>query len=122
MTVPSFAREAFLRPIVFTQPIRLVAPPSWVAHIPFAFWLVDALRPRCIVELGTMSGNSYAAFAQAVQSLNIDARCYAVDTWEGDPHAGQYPDEIFREWSAFHDLHFSAFSRLVRSTFDEARD
>ncbi len=27
---------------------------------------------------------------------------------------------MFEEWASFHDHHFSAFSRLVRSTFDEA--
>ena len=50
--------ELLLRPIVFTRPIRLVDPTSWVPHIPFAFWLVDALRPRTVVELGTHTGNS----------------------------------------------------------------
>ena len=120
MTPTSLVQDVLLRPIVFTRPIRLVEPPSWIAHIPFAFWIVDALRPRRIVELGTMSGNSYAAFAQAVQTLGIDTSCYAVDTWLGDAHAGDYGPEVFEEWSQFHDQNFGAFSRLVRSTFDEA--
>jgi hypothetical protein len=69
--------ELLLRSIVFTQPVRLVDPPSWVPHIPFAFWLIDALRPRTVVELGTQSGVSYSAFAQAVQILGLDAATYA---------------------------------------------
>ncbi len=73
--------ELLLRSIVLTQPVRLVDPPSWVSHIPFAFWLIDALRPRTVVELGTQSGVSYSAFAQAVQILGLDAATYAVDTW-----------------------------------------
>jgi hypothetical protein len=112
--------ELLLRPIVFTRPVRLVDPPSWVSHIPFAFWLVDALRPRTVVELGTHSGVSYSAFAQAVQVLGLDAAAYAVDTWKGDQHAGFYGQDVFEEWTSFHDHHFSAFSRLVRSTFDDA--
>src|SRR6185295_7740035 len=59
------------RPIVFEQPNRSVDPPSWLGHIPFAFWIVEALRPAVLVELGTHSGNSYAAFAQAVLSLKL---------------------------------------------------
>jgi hypothetical protein len=109
-----------LRSIVFSRPVRLVWPPSWTGHIPFAFWLVDALRPHSLVELGTLSGVSYSAFAQAVQTLSINTSCYGVDTWEGDEHAGFYGGDVFDEWSAFHDGHFSGFSRLLRSTFDEA--
>ena len=112
--------DLLLRSIVFTRPVRLVDPPSWVPHVPFAFWLIDALRPRTVVELGTHSGVSYSAFAQAVQMLGLDAASYAVDTWKGDHQAGFYDEDVFEEWSSFHDHHFSAFSRLVRSTFEEA--
>ena len=49
----------------------MVHPPSWLEHVPFAFWMVEAARPRVFVELGTQSGNSYAAFAQAMQVLEL---------------------------------------------------
>jgi hypothetical protein len=74
----------FLRPITMSQPVRLAEPFPWAHHIPFAFWIVDALRPSTIVELGTHAGNSYSAFAQAVATLHLPAACYAVDTWKGD--------------------------------------
>jgi GT2 family glycosyltransferase len=119
MSTLVLSQDVLLRPIVFTRPLRIVEPTAWVPHIPFAFWIVDALRPRTVVELGTMSGNSYSAFAQAVQALGLEAACYAVDTWQGDPHSAPYGEEVFEEWSAFHDARFSAFSRLVRSTFDD---
>jgi hypothetical protein len=109
-----------LRPVVFGRPQRLAWPPSWATHIPFAFWVVDAMRPRTFVELGTHTGVSYSAFAQAVQTLGLTTACYAIDTWEGDAQAGYYGDDVFAEWSAFHDRQFGGFSRLVRSTFDEA--
>jgi glycosyltransferase involved in cell wall biosynthesis len=109
------------RPLVFARPTRLVWPPSWASHLPFAFWIVDALRPRTFVELGTHTGVSYSGFAQAVQELGAGTACYAVDTWAGDDQAGLYGEDIYEEWSAFHARHFGGFSRLVRSTFDEAR-
>jgi hypothetical protein len=108
------------RPVVFREPMRVVPPLSWLEHIPFAFWLVEAVRPEVFVELGTRSGTSYAAFAQAVQMLELPAACYAVDTWRGDPQSGFYDESVFEEWNAYHNLHFAAFSTLVRSTFDEA--
>jgi hypothetical protein len=107
-------------PIILDEPDRLVYPPSWLAHIPFAFWIVDALRPGVFVELGTHSGNSYAAFAQAIQRLGLPTAGYAVDTWRGDPQAGIYDEGVFTDWSEYHDRRFSGFSRLVRSTFAEA--
>ena len=61
---------------------------AWVVHIPFAHWIVTVHRPRFIVELGTHNGVSYSAFCEAVQRAKLDCRCVAVDTWQGDEHAG----------------------------------
>jgi O-antigen biosynthesis protein len=114
--------HAFLyrRPISLAQPLRLAYPPPWVGHIPFAFWVVDALRPRSLVELGTHSGNSYCAFLQASRACGLTPACYAIDTWQGDSHAGYYGDEVYRELLAYHDQHYGDFSRLLRMTFDDA--
>lgn len=108
-------------PSVFDYPGRLVEPTAWAGHIPFAFWLIDAHRPGLLVELGTHTGNSYSAFAQTVQRLALPTQCYAVDTWRGDEHAGFYADAIFEEFSTYHNTRYRSFSRLLRSTFDDAR-
>src|SRR5262245_31288490 len=110
------------RSIVFMEPERAVPPISWLDYTPFAFWIVDALRPSVFVELGCHSGNSYASFAQAVQTLGLPTACYGVDTWRGDPHAGFFDESVFENWSDYHDRRFSTFSRLIRATFDDALD
>lgn len=112
--------ERLYRPIVLTEPNRLVFPPPWIGHIPFAFWVIDALRPTSLVELGTHSGNSYCAFLQAIAGSGLSTSCYAVDTWEGDSHAGNYGDEVYRDLQAHHDASYAGFSRLLRMTFDQA--
>lgn len=93
---------------------------AWHGHVPFAHWIVRALEPRCIVELGTHNGVSYAAFCRAAQREGIGTRCFAVDTWTGDEHAGFYGEEVFAGLRAYHDERFGAFSTLVRRTFDDA--
>lgn len=114
---------ADLRPLanrsMFWRPVYL-APSAWTEHVPFAFWLVEAQRPRVFVELGTHYGTSYFGFCQAVDRLNLDTRCFAVDTWKGDEHAGEYDEGVFEQVEAHNESHYSGFSRLVRSTFDDA--
>jgi GT2 family glycosyltransferase len=114
------AFEPLAHPLVFEQPRRLTDVDSWHEHIPFAFFAVAALRPRVVVELGTWKGDSYCALCQAVQSLALPARCYAVDTWAGDEHTGAYGPETLEELRAHHDRLYGGFSTLLQQTFDEA--
>src|SRR5436189_6218299 len=100
MVGPDVANALF-RPVVFEHPDRLVPPPSWIGHIPFAFWIVEVFRPSLFVELGTHSGNSYSAFAQAVQQLKLPTQCYAIDTWRGDEHAEFYSEKVFEDYSRY---------------------
>ncbi|MFY9556491.1 MAG: class I SAM-dependent methyltransferase, partial [Blastocatellia bacterium] len=83
-------------------------------------FLVDRLRPKTIVELGTFSGVSYCAFCQTVKELSLPSRCYAVDTWEGDPQTGFFGPEVLEDLKQHHDPLYGGFSTLIESTFDEA--
>jgi lipopolysaccharide biosynthesis protein len=104
----------------FWTPERLGRTSAWWGHVPFAFWLVANAEPQLLVELGTHEGVSYAAFCEAVLRLRLSTRCYAVDTWTGDAHAGVYQEEVYTDLRNFHDQRYDSFSRLVRKTFDEA--
>ncbi|MBM3486314.1 MAG: class I SAM-dependent methyltransferase, partial [Alphaproteobacteria bacterium] len=105
---------------MFAEPEFITDIESWQEHVPFAFFLIEALRPRVLVELGAFKGDSYCAFCQAIAALGTGTRAYAVDTWEGDPHAGYYGDEVLDALRAHHDPRYGGFSRLVRTTFDAA--
>jgi len=107
-------------PICLSSPRRKVPFLSWHQHIPFAMVLMDILRPKTLVELGTHYGDSYCAFCQAVAELRLSTACYAVDTWKGDPHASLYGPEVLADLTAYHDPLYGGFSRLIQSTFDEA--
>jgi glycosyltransferase involved in cell wall biosynthesis len=107
---------------LFWEPLRHVLPGAWTSHVPLAFWLTKVAKPRIFVELGTHSGNSYCAYCQAIDRFAFDTRAFAVDTWRGDEHSGLYDESVFEDLKQFNDTHFASFSKLVRSTFDEARE
>jgi hypothetical protein len=93
---------------------------AWIEHAPFAFWLTQQFQPQTFVELGAHRGYSYFSVCQAVKRLALNTKCYAVDTWAGDDHAGFYGNEVFDEVKAHHDPRYTKFSELMRMTFDEA--
>jgi predicted O-methyltransferase YrrM len=101
---------------------RLLPSPWWIGHIPFAFQMVATLRPRRIVELGVYNGASFCAFCQAVDALDLDAKCYGIDTWEGDIHMGEFEEALYREISGYCDKHYSDIAVLIRKRFDDAVD
>ena len=103
-------------PIIFEEPRRVKPPYSWVGHIPFAFYLVKQHRPDTLVELGTHTGNSYFAFCQAVDMLNLPTQCFAVDTWQGDEHAGFYDDSVYEDVATYNQQNYADFSTLLRKT------
>ena len=93
---------------------------AWIEHAPFAFWLIDTLKPGVLVELGTHMGCSFFSFCQAIAQLKLPTRAYAVDTWKGDEHSGFYGKEVFQAVHEHNARRYSGFSQLLRSSFDEA--
>jgi len=110
---------ADLEPILLPS-VRVGLPSSWWGHVPFAHWLVYELNPRLIVELGTHHGISFSAFCNAVHRHGLATSCYAIDTWQGDEHAGFYDESVFSNISAFVQKNYASFATLLRRSFDSA--
>lgn len=113
-TAPAFWHD--LPASALLQP-RAFRPSSWTEHVPFAFWIVDAMKPRSLVELGTWYGMSYLAFCQSIENSGLDTKAMAVDTWRGDTQAGAIDDSILRELRTWHDPHYTGFSTLEQNDF-----
>lgn len=79
---------------MFRRPSRVGVESAWHGHIPFAMWIVEQAGPRTLVELGTHAGVSYSAFCDSVLQGSLGTRCFAVDTWKGDEHAGFYGEDV----------------------------
>ena len=112
--------DSVAHPVIFQPPRYLSDMWYWQGHIPFAFWCIAQLQPRIFVELGTHKGDSFFAFCQAVDYLNSKTKCYAIDTWEGDDHAGHYSDSVYTSVKAYSEEYYPDISVLIRSTFAEA--
>ena len=93
---------------------------AWLGHLLFARWLVRALRPACLVELGVFNGASFLTLCHSAEGLGIGARCIGIDTWMGDVHAGFYTEAVYRRLSGYVRRHHRANARLLRMTFDRA--
>lgn len=117
-SVSSFS--TLLNSSALLEPHHLTHPAPWAGHIAFAGWLLAIQQPRTLVELGTYSGISYLAFCQAIAENRLPTRTWAVDTWQGDAHAGAYDESIYQALRRAHDPHYTGFSTLLRMTFDEA--
>jgi hypothetical protein len=101
------------------KPKSLQHAKAWVGHMPFAYWVIEKIKPSTFVELGTHTGTSYFSFCQSIQDNKLKTKAFAVDTWEGDAHAGFYDDSIFDVVNRTN-LAYNSFSTLLRTTFDSA--
>lgn len=99
---------------------RVYGVGAWTNHLHFAYDLVAVLQPRVLVELGVDRGESYFAFCQSVTENKTGTRCFGVDTWRGDQHAGGYDETTFAQVSGHNRANYEAFSTLVRGSFDAA--
>jgi hypothetical protein len=91
----------------------------WSMHLPFAYELMRALKPRIFVELGVWKGESYFTFCQSAAEHMMRTRCYGIDTWRGDVHMGEHDPEIATEVAKYN-WRYSSFSELKPMTFMEA--
>jgi predicted O-methyltransferase YrrM len=95
-------------------------PSAWQEHAPFAYWLMDAIRPRLIVELGTHNGFSFFVFAEAAKRLGLDARIFALDSWEGDDQAGFYAETVYESVARIAAADYPDTTELVRGYFNDS--
>jgi hypothetical protein len=93
---------------------------AWNGHVSFAHWLVCASRPTTVVELGTHTGVSFAAFCNAVRRSKLSSKCFAVDTWGGDLHTGFYDSHVYFDLNTFIQANFADFATLLPCLFDGA--
>lgn len=93
---------------------------AWLGHRRFAYDLIRFMQPDLVVELGTHWGISFFSMCQAARDGQLNTRCYAVDSWLGDKHTGNYQEDVYAKVSSIAASYYAPHAILVRSSFDEA--
>ena len=89
---------------------------AWFEHIPFAYWLLEKIKPRSYLEMGVHNGVSYFAICEAIKQLNLKTSCVALDHWGGDSQAGYFDESIFENFKVNH-MQYSEFSSYKKNNF-----
>ena len=93
----------------------------WHGHRWFAYDLLRFRTPDLLVELGAHYGVSFFALLQAIKDAQLATVAVAVDTWEGDPHAGLYGPEVLERFEGVRSAAFSSVEVVVKqATFAAA--
>jgi methyltransferase family protein len=93
----------------------------WAGHKCFGYNLVRNLEPGLVVELGSWKGTSFYSFCQAVKDTKSKTKLIAVDTWQGDSHAGHFGDKVFNDFNAILTKYYNGVSAShLRKSFNEA--
>jgi hypothetical protein len=60
---------------------RRVLPSPSSRHTALEYDLVEALRPKLVVDLGAGDAVSFFTYCQSMDDHDIDGVCYAIDAW-----------------------------------------
>lgn len=93
---------------------------SWQEHAPFAFWLMEALRPHCVVELGTQDGFSLLAFSQGAKASGIECACYGVGNWSNVNSSSSSSDDTYRQLTGLIERDYFTTTKLRNMPVAEA--
>lgn len=100
--LPSLSSKA-----MFWRP-KYLCSSDWLDHLPFAFWLIESIKPKIVVELGAASGAAYFAFCQSLDKLNVGGRCYAVDDW-----SQQHKQAELEKIIGYNKIQYEEFSKIL---------
>jgi hypothetical protein len=95
----------------------------WAGHIYFCYDFIKNMKPGRIVELGTFKGTSFYSMLQAVKDDRLNSEVFAIDSWEGDEHAGFYGKDIYDGVTQIvREYYSNQNARLIKKYFDDALD
>ncbi|AHV99275.1 hypothetical protein PSAB_21930 [Paenibacillus sabinae T27] len=108
-------------PVFESDSINDMLLSPWGGHRNFAYDLTNFMKPSIIVELGSHLGGSFFSFCQSVKNSALSTKLYAVDTWQGDEHAGFYDEKVFELFKKIISAVYGNENiNMIRKLFDDA--
>lgn len=101
-------------------PMRTQVPSAWAQHGPVMLALMELLRPRRYVELGSHHGYSFFAACQGAVAAGAGTECVAIDSWQGDEHASHYGNEVYETFTYLLGRDHPGPHFHIRALFDDA--
>lgn len=99
--------------------INDLVPSDWTGHVPFMFALADLIKPRRYVELGTLHGASFFAFAQAARDGHFDNEAVAISPWAVEAERSDDLRNVFEDFS-FIAQKYADFTGILRAAPEDA--
>ena len=99
---------------------RYEAPSSWWELVPIAHLMIDIIKPKVVVELGSHYGVSFFSFCEAAEHYSPETYIYGVDSWIGDEQAGLYGNEVYEQVREHREQYHKQRSNLLRCMFNDA--
>ena len=106
-----------LRSSLLPPPVNVFS--AWTNLVPSLGMLFSLLKPRRYVELGVHNGMSFYSACGFSNSLGLGTECVAIDSWEGDPHAGFHDQTVFENFKVVLKERYPD-QIFIKSYFDEA--
>lgn len=90
-------------------------------HAPFFFWIVEALRPRVAVTVGSGSSSAVicSSLCQAVGALGLPSRCFWFAGLDWEQERSSSPECI--DFLKAHEASYAGFSSILAVGIEESR-
>ena len=98
---------------------KILGQSAWYQHIPFAYWLLEKIKPNSYLEMGVHNGISYFAVCESIKQQGLSTTCVAIDHWVGDSQAGHFSDSVFENFVSNNEV-YSEFSSYKKNSFETA--
>ena len=107
----SFGTRALEYSLISEFPLRATERYEWPELVPLAFLVVQSRRPTRILEVGSLDGNSYLTFCQAVRQAGVLAECRCLPSGDRVKDAGRRA--AFKAFVTYHDARYASFSSIA---------
>ncbi len=89
-------------------------------HVSFVYDLIEATRPRLVVDVGVGTGLSFAVACQSMRDHDVDGLVYGIDSWEDDEQKSEVDSTRWASLNTVLHRHFRGVGYLMKMTCTEA--